>query len=746
MATAEELLAGVTTVDKTLIISNDLRTISIPSTVANLGVESDNDILRLNFKMPRYIGDIDLSTFSIRINYVNAQGESDVYTVSDATTTADHISFSWLVGPTATRYKGETRFNVCLVKLTSDGEYVDREFNTTVATMKVLEGLEVDESLVEEYSDLIEQWRRELFGIGDTEEAKIKAASEVEQEAIANKGAEVLATIPADYATAVSMTDNAERTKADAIICSTQGEVIAVTDSSDDYLRGLKIFGRTTQVTTTGKNLFEHTQKNATVNGVTLTVNDDGSITANGICTANSIIKIGEFNFTAGESYILTGCPAGGSDTTYRMDLRADSDVLLLEYGEGATITPDIDTMVDVHIRFQGDNTVISNKRFYPMIRLASVTDATYEPYSGGVASPSPEWPQELSSVDNPTTYICGTNLADMPDCESVITDGITWTCEDGVVTAIGTSTAISASAGYFIPVVAGKYFVSGDTANAYVICSIVRANGTREYYHNNMFVLDGTETSAYVYCQVSSGVTLNERIYPMVNRGSKALSWVKPQSIQALPTSHTLPGIPVTSGGNYTNSNGQQWICDEIDFERGVYIQRIGQLTLDGSEAWAASTAADGYYRYIWSGLRMIYGDLTYHLGMNTHFRQRTDETHGAYEYLYLQSTTSGGNLYIQSTKFASVDELCAWLNENNVSIIYQLATPIETPLTAEEITAFQFAHTNFPNTTVLNDAGATMELKYNADTKIWFANYLQTTINDWLKNNLNNAEGVSF
>ena len=171
MATAEELLAGVTTVDKTLIISNDLRTISIPPTVTNLGVESDNDILRLKFKMSRYIGDVDLSAFSIRINYVNAQGESDVYTVSDATTTADHISFSWLVGPTATRYKGETRFNVCLVMLTSDGEYVDREFNTTVATMKVLEGLEVDESLVEEYSDLIEQWRRELFGIGDTEEA-----------------------------------------------------------------------------------------------------------------------------------------------------------------------------------------------------------------------------------------------------------------------------------------------------------------------------------------------------------------------------------------------------------------------------------------------------------------------------------------------------------------------------------------------------------------------------------------------
>lgn len=162
MATAEELLTGGVIVDKTLIISNDLRTITIPSSVNNLGVESDNEVLRLHFKMPRYIGDLDLSTFSIRINYLNAQAEGDVYTVSDASVESEYITFSWLVGPTATRYKGETKFNVCLVTLTSDG-YVDREFNTTIASLKVLEGLETDESLVEQYSDVLEQWRRELF-------------------------------------------------------------------------------------------------------------------------------------------------------------------------------------------------------------------------------------------------------------------------------------------------------------------------------------------------------------------------------------------------------------------------------------------------------------------------------------------------------------------------------------------------------------------------------------------------------
>ena len=58
-------------------------------------------------------------------------------------------------------------------------------------------------------------------------------------------------------------------------------------------------------------------------------------------------------------------------------------------------------------------------------------------------------------------------------------------------------------------------------------------------------------------------------------------MSFVPYQSIQTLTVStpNGLPGIPVTSGGNYTDENGQAWICDEIDFARGVYVQRIGRI-----------------------------------------------------------------------------------------------------------------------------------------------------------------------
>ena len=51
-----------------------------------------------------------------------------------------------------------------------------------------------------------------------------------------------------------------------------------------------------------------------------------------------------------------------------------------------------------------------------------------------------------------------------------------------------------------------------------------------------------------------------------------------KPQTLP-VSTPNGLSGIPVTSGGNYTDKNGQQWICDEVDFSRGVYVQRVGRI-----------------------------------------------------------------------------------------------------------------------------------------------------------------------
>ena len=155
----EEALAQADTyyVDEEICtIDNDLRTITIPSGLQTIGVESDEDVRRLNFQMPKQYGEVDLSEFNIRINFLNANNSGDVYAVTDKAASGDNITFSWLVGRNALAYRGSIRFIVCLKKADAEG-VVQQEFNTTIAQLTVLEGLETTEAVVAENPDIIEQ-------------------------------------------------------------------------------------------------------------------------------------------------------------------------------------------------------------------------------------------------------------------------------------------------------------------------------------------------------------------------------------------------------------------------------------------------------------------------------------------------------------------------------------------------------------------------------------------------------------
>lgn len=58
------------------------------------------------------------------------------------------------------------------------------------------------------------------------------------------------------------------------------------------------------------------------------------------------------------------------------------------------------------------------------------------------------------------------------------------------------------------------------------------------------------------------------------------------------LQTPNGLPGIPVTSGGNYTDPGGQRWVCDEVDLERGVKVQRVDKATFDSTKTLVEQNA----------------------------------------------------------------------------------------------------------------------------------------------------------
>ena len=172
------------------------------------------------------------------------------------------------------------------------------------------------------------------------------------------------------------------------------------------------------------------------------------------------------------------------------------------------------------------------------------------------------------------------------------------------------------------------------------------------------------------------------------------------------IATPNGLPGIPVTSGGNYTDANGQQWVCDEIDFGSGVYIQRCYAETIktewdtkNGRNVGVLSNPANLNFT-VGSGIFILTDKLPFH------------SLAGA------EGSQPDGVRISPSNKIAVIacynNEVIAELN-----VIYPLETPIETPLSDAELAAYASLHTYRGNTTVSNDAGAWMDLEYVMDAK---------------------------
>lgn len=175
------------------------------------------------------------------------------------------------------------------------------------------------------------------------------------------------------------------------------------------------------------------------------------------------------------------------------------------------------------------------------------------------------------------------------------------------------------------------------------------------------------------------------------------------------LPTPTGLPGIPVTSGGNYTDSTGQQWVCDEVDLERGVKVQRIYKVDVDGENTKFeqagnyANLAPRGLPIALYAGGQRIYAASTF---TNLSWFYNANG-----KFLYLQAADISGQ----------INESC---KKQLGKIYYALATPIETPLTPAEIAAYKALTVYAPDTVVQAIDGAGLKLEYQRDVNIVIKN----------------------
>lgn len=181
--------------------------------------------------------------------------------------------------------------------------------------------------------------------------------------------------------------------------------------------------------------------------------------------------------------------------------------------------------------------------------------------------------------------------------------------------------------------------------------------------------------------------------------------------------TPNGLPGIKVTNPdiATYTDESGRMWCADEIDFKRGVYVQRIAKYKFTGSEKWWAHSGktdgSEGFFVMIDIGQSRLAGNH----GIFTHFT-RSWGGDGAVAFVGEDSLQ-----VMARTLFTSTDAVKEFFKTNDSYVLYILATPIETPLSEEEIAKYKDLHTNYPTTTVTNDGGANMEIEYVADTKAY-------------------------
>lgn len=799
MSQAEELLAtltddvsvhthSVTDSDTYFVIDPITHEIENTARKKRVLMQHDHRSERFTFELPRYVEGHDMTLCDrVRVHYNNVgtktgaeeeevEERADVVELTDLRINPDDtetVICSWLIERQSTQLVGILSFLVQYL-CTDNGEVVYEWHSDIFEDVEIRKGRNNGEAAVIEYSNILEQWYTRIFGAGDsvmasiasesaTQLTAIQAESVKQQSAIESKGAATLATIPEDYTETYNMAVEAIRTKANAIECEAEGESIILEDSSDDYVRGLKIFGKSTQFATTGKNLMiqPYVETLLINNNVTFTINDDYSVkinvTSDG-ALANTAFRLFGVGITdtqvlptgvvSGEKYTLSAggvLPTGMSMAVYfyDSDQTAISSVLLHEAASVTFTIPANTVSWYGYIRI-AEGAVVSNTTVYPMIELGSVA-TDYEPYTGGIASPNPAYPQEIVSINTPTVIFSGKNLLDI---SQALNENFTENNGVYTITRNDGGGRFSETVSIYIP--ANTPFkvsvkdITATNSSARLPIYFKGANGSTYYASvtsEYTCIYEETITSMGLYLASSETVGSYVSFSGMqIEIGRVATDYEPYKEQQSVSISHTLPGIPVSSGGNYTDENGQQWICDEVDFERGVYVQRIKVLTANGTGT-AVYKSANGDDNYLYHfGLGSTYAVGNGACFCNKLMRKTTSElqtTGKTVDLLGISPSPKYNVIYFNLGYYLTentIEAVNAYLAENPLVIYYAITTPIETPLTAEELEAFKVLHTNYPNTTILNDQSAHMKLSYNADTKTYVDNKIAEAVAQYL------------
>ena len=340
-----------------------------------------------------------------------------------------------------------------------------------------------------------------------------------------------------------------------------------------------------------------------------------------------------------------------------------------------------------------------------------------------------------------------GAQLLNLVDREPVTICGLTWHIKNQCISVNGTATDEGNVTDFYICGTRGVYAdvdfpegritISADLPND-IIMYVVKNGGTTLTYiasdkkDGSFEHVSGSKYRILLRAR-KKGAIYDNVIKAMFNRGDTALPWEpytggKPSPSPEYPqeivsagddgnlsvivknpdneqmqsvffsTPNGLPGIPVSANGNYTDSNGQQWICDELDFERGVYRQRIKHVNAVFKKRDSSSTH---------SGYR--------HIADNMKNMSREHKECLCNIATYSETASNGTEGIRASGEYNTLVLYYENLTDDNVpaDVAYILSTPIETSLSETDIATYR-ALTTYKGTTIL-ESKCHLKVKYS-------------------------------
>lgn len=321
--------------------------------------------------------------------------------------------------------------------------------------------------------------------------------------------------------------------------------------------------------------------------------------------------------------------------------------------------------------------------------------------------TPTPDAPVPIVSAGDGgsvTVKATGKNLLNIPD-ESGTARGVTVTAKDGLISISGTATS-SGYAKLDIPpfIASGVVILSSSITSPKVklvseTWSVILSLGAADKM---------SDMATRIVFIVTQGQTYNlTGVKVQLELGTTATAYSPyREQLLTLPTPTGLPGIPVTSGGNYTDENGQQWICDEVDLEKGVKVQRVNAVDLSTCTITGTTNLA-----------------ATKRLSIRLPLKGKDYTAKALCNRLpYLVSFTSDTIHFYVDVNNAQVFIPIGAKNpeEGEYILFYILDAPIETPLTPAEIAAYKALISYAPDTVVQASDGAGVKLDYQRDVNL--------------------------